>query len=315
MANRRHVGAVIVEELVNNMRAGAERLYYTVQVPAVYRVYVHQSDYEKLLPVEKKLVAEAKQALDEELASRNRRGAGGLRDLPSRVRGVGRAARRLLGRPARSAPMYERGGGDWQIKLYPDTGNDLKAGDVVVESELAAASGVEPGAGQVTKTIRTMRLDGMTDSFVVDGERTVTARGAEPAAGRRVAPPEALALISYKDGRGRRREYLMRKEKINVGRGNGPDKTQSFWVDLPLDADPDVSPLHLQLSFDPASRKFYLKDLSASGTRVNGRLVTSSVGRRDGKPVDLDVTEELPPDARISLSNKLLLDFKSLVTG
>ncbi len=323
MGNQTQIGAVIIEEVLNNMRAGAERLYYTVQVPGVYHVYVHQSDYERLLPIENKIIAETRRALDEELALHNRRSQNDRQIFAKNIRRIRQAVLNFFGRPTgtESAPRYEKGGNDWQITMYPDTANNLKAGDVVIESELALASGVELGAGLVTKTIRTVRLDGMTKSFEVRNDAASPGREGSGATksqadvGRDVVSPGAFALISYKDRQGNHHDYLMRKEKINVGKGNEPDTTPSYWVDLALDSDADISPLHLQLSFDPASRKFFIKDLSVAGTRVNGRLVKSSIGKKDGKTVDLNVTEELPHDARISLANKIILDFKSLLTN
>ena len=324
MEKQRHLGAVIIEEILNNMRAGAEPLYYTVQVPGVYHVYIHHADYEKLQPITHKITTEAKRVLDEELAVQNRRSQNGRRGLMNRAGRIGRSLLNVFSRPARLAsphPTYEKGGGDWQIKLYPDTANDLKEGDVVVESELASAVGTELGAGLLTKTIRTVRLDGMTKSFAVkngpgEAGREGGASGKSGAdAGRDASSSGAFALISYKDGQGNRHDYLMRKEKINVGKGDEPGATPSYWVDLVLDADADISPLHLQLFFDPASRKFFVKDLSVTGTRINGRLVKNSMGKKDGRTVDLNVAEELPPTARISLANKFILDFKSLLTN
>lgn len=328
---RNGIGSVVVEEVLNNMRAGAEHLYYTVQVPSVYHVYLHQTDYERLLPIEAKLVAEMRRALEDELASLNRRAQSPPHGLLDGVRQIRRKVVSMLGGRAGvagSALRYEKGGGEWQVNLYGDTAGELKPGDVMVESELALAANAELGAGLVTKTIRTVRMDGVTKSFEAgrgagprptDGTSDSNSRadsnsrsgGGE---GSHSSDRAALASISYKDGGGVRREYLMRKEKINIGKGDDPDAAPSHWVDLSLEPDPDLSPLHVQVSFDAGARKFFIKDLSSHGTRVNGRLIRSSLAKRDGRVVDVNVLEELPSESRVSLANKITLDFKSLLT-
>jgi hypothetical protein len=322
MAKRMNIGAVVIEELLNNMRAGAERLYYTVQVPSIYHVYLHHTDYEKLAPIEAKLIAEAKHALDDELAAQNREPRRNWLNPLNAFRSAWHAVSEFLGRPAHrrnSVLKHERGANDWRISVYRDTVNDLKPGDVLIDSELAPAAQVELGAGLATKTIRTIRSDGQTRSFAVNGAGASNrVASLDPAAVQTVTGPtlrhQAFAQLRYQDQQGSWCEYLMEKEKINIGKGNEPHSAPSYWVDLALDFADEVAPLHIQLFFDPSTKKFHIKDLSATGTRVNGRLVKSSLVRREGKVVDLDLREELPTKARISLTGKMILDFKSLLT-
>ena len=328
MVKKRHIGAVIIEETLNNMRAGAERLYYTVQVPSIYNIYLHQADYEKLLPIENKIIAETKRALDDELASQNQPSQSRVPNPLKYLREVWQHILSFFGNRAKqtnTALKYEKGAGDWRIALYPDTVNDLKTGDVVIESELALAANIELGAGLVTRTIRTIRLDGRTRSFEVKNEPDSRRREgsnttkSQPTLGETLTSSltrkDAFALIRYKDKQSNWHDYLMQKEKINIGKGNEPGSAPSYWVDLTLDFDADISPLHIQVFFDSALRKFFIKDLSTLGTRVNGHLIKSSIGNKDGKMVDLNILEELPPDSRISLANKIILDFKSLMIG
>jgi hypothetical protein len=328
MVKNRYIGAVIIEETLNNMRAGAERLYYTAQVPSLYHVYLHQADYERLQPIADKIIAETKRALDAELASQNRPGRS---KVPNPLKGLRKVWRIIAsffgGRTGRANTVlkYERGASDWHIALYPDRANGLKVSDVLIQSRLTLAAEREMGGGFITRTLRTVRTDGVTKSFEVkngagpraheDGETTKSQTLSEETLQSSRPGREAFALIRYKDRRSNWHAYLMQKEKVNIGKGDEPGAAPGHRVDLTLDFDADVSPFHIQVFFDTEARKFFIKDLSTLGTRINGRLIKSSIGHKGGRVIDLNILEELPSDSRISLATKIILDFKSLMIG
>ena len=62
----------IILEIVRNMREGLEPLHYSTLPPAVYHVYLHASDMDRLRGIMPRIVDEAHRALDEELERLNR---------------------------------------------------------------------------------------------------------------------------------------------------------------------------------------------------------------------------------------------------
>jgi FHA domain len=277
----------IIFEIVRNMREGLEPLAYSALPPSLYHVYLYPDDLERLRGILPRVVEEARQALDTELESLNRA------SLAERVK----LARRSL--PKVAAPE-----GGWRIQFLENTDDDAQPGDIVISSELALPAKTELGSGSMTKRIATRRL-----AAAAAGEDSPTvafsaAQRTEPA-----GEPNAYAVIEYEDNRGRQ-SYRMTKDQIVVGRGG-----RDYWTDVKLDTLPDVSREHFRLRRDPATGKFYLKDLSRLGTTINGEAAPSSVEFVDGARRDRDVETPLPDAARIGLAGVLFLDFRSLANG
>src|ERR1035438_3430018 len=131
----------IILEIVRNMREGLEPLHYSTLAPAIYHVYLHPDDMERLRGIVPRIVDEARRALDAEMESLNRSG------LAKRLK----LARR--GEPKVAAPE-----GGWQIRILENTDDDVDAGDIVIYSELALPAKEELGAGSMTKRIATRRM-------------------------------------------------------------------------------------------------------------------------------------------------------------
>ncbi len=276
-------GRDIILEVVRNMREGLEPLHYSTLPPSVYHVYLHPDDLDRLRGIVPRLVEEARRALDTELESLNRA------SLPERMK----LARRSL-------PKVEAPQGGWQVQILENTDDDVSPGDIVIYSELGLPVRQEFGSGSTTKRIATRRLSGETTTAI-----SSAAAAASPASSNAAA----YALIEYQDNGGRQ-TYHMTKDQIVVGRGG-----RDYWTDVKLDTLPDVSREHFRLRRDPATGKFFLKDLSRLGTTINGELVPSSVEVVEGARRDLDVEAPVPETARIGLAGVLFLEFRSLSHG
>ena len=100
----------IILEIVRNMREGLEPLHYSTLAPAIYHVYLHPDDMERLRGIVPRIVDEARRALDAEMESLNRSG------LAKRLK----LARR--GEPKVAAPE-----GGWQIRILENTDDDVDA--------------------------------------------------------------------------------------------------------------------------------------------------------------------------------------------
>src|SRR5512144_2672895 len=97
----------IILEIVRNMREGLEPLHYSTLPPAIFHVYLHPDDMERLRGILPRIVDEARRALDAELESLNRA------SIAERLK----LARR--GDPKIVAPE-----GGWQIRVLENTDDD-----------------------------------------------------------------------------------------------------------------------------------------------------------------------------------------------
>jgi hypothetical protein len=274
----------IILEIVRNMREGLEPLHYTTLPPAIFHVYLHPDDMERLRGIGSRIVDEARRALDAEVETLNR---------------AGFAERLKLSK--RAGPKIVAPDGGWQIQLLENTDEDTQPGDIVINSELALPAKSDVGAGSMTKRIATRRMGGAetsTQRYEPAPERPQAAAGVT-----------GFAVIEYEDNSGRK-TFTMTKDQIVVGRGG-----RDYWTDLKLETLPDVSREHFRLRRDPNTGQFFLKDLSRLGTTINGEKAPSSVEFVDGEKRDRDVEAPVPPQARIGLAGVLFLEFRSGANG
>ena len=275
----------IILEIVRNMRDGLEPLHYSTLAPAIYHVYLHSDDMERLRGILPRIVDEARRALDAEVESLNRASI---------------AEKMKLAR--RGAPKIAVPDGGWQIRILENTDEDVAPGDITIYSELALPAKAELGAGSMTKRIATRRLAGVAS----------TSQSYDPPPAATSAPPAdagAFAVIEYEDKSGRK-TYQMTKDQIVVGRGG-----RDYWTDLKLETLSDVSREHFRLRRDPASGHFFLKDLSRLGTTINGQKAPSSVEFEGGDKRDLNLEARVPAKARIGLADVVFLEFRSTSNG
>ncbi len=276
----------VILEIVRNMKEGLEPLHYSTLAPAVYHVYLHSDDMERLRAIVPRIVEEARRALDAEVEALNG---------PSIVERLKLAKRAV---PKVAAPE-----GGWQIRVLENTDDEVAAGDILIYSELALPVKAELGAGSMTRRIATRKL-GAT--------QVMNTPPATPPAEAQAAPaPDdgAFAVIEYADNSGRK-TFRMIKDEIVVGRGG-----RDYWTDIKLDTLPDVSREHFRLRRDAASGSFFLKDLSRLGTTIDGQAAPSSIDFSDGSKRDLNVEAPVPPQARIGLAGVVFLDFRSAQHG
>jgi len=272
----------IILEIVRNMREGLEPLHYSTLPPAIFHVYLHPGDVERLRPILPRIIEEARRALDAELETMNRA------SLTERLKLSRRADPKIV------APE-----GGWQIRVLENTDDDAAPGDIMISSELALPAKDEFGSGSMTKRIATRRMAGV--------ESTKQSYDAAPAT---VVPIiGAFAIIEYDDHTGRK-TYQMSKDEIVVGRGG-----RDYWTDIKLETLPDVSREHFRLRRDPASGQFFLKDLSRLGTTINGEKAPSSIEFESGEKRDRNLEAPVPARARIGLAGVVFLEFRSTAHG
>jgi len=279
----------VILEIVRNMKEGLEPLHYSTLPPAIYHVYLHPDDMDRLRGILPRIVDEAKRALDAEVEQINR---GSLAtSLAERLK----LARR--GEPKISAPE-----GGWQIRILENTEEEVAQGDVVIYSELALPAKMELSDGSMTKRIATRKLGGTQSTAQSYETRKTEAAPAAPP-----APEEGVFAVIEYDDQGGRKSFQMTKNEIVVGRGG-----RDYWTDIKLDTLADVSREHFRLRRDAESGKFFLKDLSRLGTTINGEAAPSSIDFSGGEKRDLQVEAPVPAQARIGLAGVVFLEFRSL---
>jgi hypothetical protein len=263
--NSKATGRDIALAILDNMRESAEPLLYHSLVPSHYDVYLHREDYDRLSGIFPRIREECHKALENELAGLNRKGFSLLSGLK---------------KPG--APKYEAAEKQWSVQLYVDEDEDLAPGDILVDSRLALPQSIEYGVGTKTQRSETVRSGGETRNL---------RKYKEDASQDEVA----IARISYRGKEGQDREFLMISQEISVGRGG-----QSDFCDLVVEGPADVSRQHFYLRIDPATKEFFIQDVSRFGTEVNGKQLAPKEWVR------------LPSKATIKLAGKVALEFQQL---
>ena len=282
----------IILEIVRNMREGLEPLHYSTLAPTLYHVYLHPDDMERLRGIVPRIIDEARRALDAELESLNKASLGERLKIARR------------GEPKIAPPE-----GGWQISILENTDDEVAPGDIAIYSELAMPAKPELGAGSMTKRISTRRMAGQetASSKYVAPSAAPEAEAAAPPAEQ--TGPGGFAVIEYEDNGGHK-IFQMTKDQIVVGRGG-----RDYWTDIKLETLPDVSREHFRLRRDPATGKFFLKDVSRLGTTINGEKAPSSIDFSDAEKRDRNVETPVPDQARIGLAGVLFLEFRNTSHG
>src|SRR5580698_8470309 len=116
----------IVHEVIRNMRWARAWNPCTTLPPAIYHVYLHPEDFERLRGIFPRMREETRQALDAEMADLNRASLG---------------ERLKLARKPSSKVVAPDGG--WRVEFFENTDDGVEAGDIVIYSELALPAKTE----------------------------------------------------------------------------------------------------------------------------------------------------------------------------
>jgi pSer/pThr/pTyr-binding forkhead associated (FHA) protein len=119
-----------------------------------------------------------------------------------------------------------------------------------------------------------------------------------------VSTPRPLARIEYDDEAGHH-FYDVTRDCVSIGRGG-----VAYSVDVSIASSADVSREHARIRMDSARRRFFLIDLSAHGTTLNGAPVARGFDEVDGTRRENGSETELPDVAKIGLAGRVFLDFR-----
>lgn len=281
----------IINFLLEEMEAGMCPSYYSNLVPSVYEVYLYLDDLDRIRPLEQRIREEAVHALNEKLATLNHSTEPKLK-VP-------------FATPKKKRTKRYETLGDWSIEFHENTDDDARENPLVIHSTFPFAQA--PGddrAGTLTERVSKRRTDGQTVTTTMAAPATPTERSG--AIDTRRASGIVYANLAFDDDTGPQ-TYQMTKDLIKIGRG-----AADRWVDLKLKARKDVSREHLQIRRDPATGRFFIKDLSSLGTTVNGKRVPGSIQQVNGQDVDNNIEVQLPEKAEIGLAGVMTIDFKAI---
>lgn len=302
-------GDDLVTEVLRNMEEGLFCIRQKTIVPAVYRIYLHPSDFEPMRDIAPFIATEIRTALDDRLASWN----SPRRRLLARI-GLGGEA---------GPSEFVRAAEDWLVEIHPDLDGKLAPGEIEVYSDLGSPQRTETTAGSLTRRIFPQPAGPQPAGPQPAEPQPAEPQGsealplvppipAEPVAETAPVPhpepqpvnstsseevdgtkPRAFAYIRYADQRGQQ-TFEVTKLQTVIGRGG-----RSYWVDLKLETEPDVSREHCRIRRDEQTDRFTIEDLSQFGTAVNG------------KPVEKNAVSELPRRAVISLAGVIDLTWEA----
>jgi len=237
-------GDQIASEIEVEMEARLYRLRHARLPPAEYYVYMHPDDYAHIESLKSRIVRDVQECLNKRIARLNRR---------PWWRGV-----------FRSPPVIEIPPGGWTIHIRASDPTALEPGDLGIDSRLSVppAPGFEDGAATVRVTRTIVSGTGRT-SVTSETKELPAPAGSVPTdpIGRAAAP-----AIAYSDDTGPH-VFEIQRPTVTIGRG-GPGRQ----VDIVLVTSLEVSREHCRITRDSSGR-FFVLDLSAWGTFVNGQRV------------------------------------------
>jgi FHA domain-containing protein len=277
----------IIDAVLENLRNNLEPLKYTVLAPSRFLVYLHPTEHARIEGIAPILEKETVRALTEELARLNRRS------------GWRKHVDRFLG----AAPEVTNAAAEWHVEFLKDPEGELQEGDILVDSELLLPAAEDLGAGERTRRVTTRHIT-QRNRVAVEAEPPQPTAARVEIVERPATSSSVLASLRYEDNAGAH-TYEVAKDSVTVGRGG-----LAYRVDVRIEASADVSREHLRLRHDPATRKFFLVDLSSLGTTIDGKRVPKGYEEADGSKRENGVETPLPDRARIGLAGTVYLDFE-----
>lgn len=269
------------DELLMNMY----QLPFTTLPPTIYHVYLHAGDYERIEGIVPRIVSELQKALTEEVRKINE----------GRSRSGGMLSRLIEQEEASPIEVPATG---WEVYIHADRNDELKPGDLGIESLLPLPAPLEFGGPPTTRIVRSV--------VTGTGRSSTTIEVSQPQApvARPATEPSTVerASLRYEDEHGAH-VFAMRKDTLSVGRGGS-----AVWVDVQVVTSPKVSREHFRIRRDGDS--FFIQDLSTWGTSVDGQPIPPAIAGPDGvlRP---GPEQPLGSSARIQMADALVIHFEA----
>jgi hypothetical protein len=275
------------DELLMNMY----QLPFTTLPPTIFHIYLHAGDYERIEGIVPRIVSELQKALTEEVKKINE----------GRSRSGGMLSRLIEQEEASPIELPATG---WEVYIHPDRNDELKPGDLGIESLLPLPAPLEFGGPPTTRIVRSVVTGTGRSSTTIDVPQSQPQLQPPQATLRAPTEPSTLerATLKYEDDNGPH-VFTMRKDTLSVGRGGS-----AVWVDVQLVTSSKVSREHFRIRRDGDA--FLIQDLSTWGTTVDGRPIPAAIPGPDGvmRP---GPEQPLGSPARIGLADALVIHFEA----
>jgi hypothetical protein len=241
-------GTDIVEETLYNSERGQFEFPERVIVPAVYHIYLHPDDIDRLKPVERVIKEECKNALNKRLRHLNRKRFG------------------------RTAVQYGIQAEDWEIQVLADYHDDAATGSVKVVSSLAPAEESELVGTVTVRVKRGAAMKTLAGPPVTSAvPRTTDSR--ETKGGRETKKASETQItwgtFSWRDDDGDK-VFPLQGLTVSVGRGSQMDV-------VIRNASEDVSRRHCIVRLDPAGKAWICDTGSSNGTLLDGVALAANM--------------------------------------
>ena len=268
------------EELLLNLYP----LPYTTLPPAIFYVYLHPQDFDRIEGIVPRLAAELQQALSDEVRKINQ----------GREKSTG-VLSRLIARA--EAPPIEVPPAGWDVYITADRNGTLRPGQLGIDSMLPLPPPLEFSGPATTRIVKAVVSDAGRSSTTIEVPQ------APPAVATIETDLRERATLTYDDEQGHH-QFSMCKDTLSVGRGGS-----AVWVDIQVFAAPKVSREHFRLRRDPSGR-FFIQDASSWGTSVDGVAIPRAV-RGDAGVLRPGAEHPLASPCRIDLAGALTMHFEA----
>jgi hypothetical protein len=273
-------GDKIATEVEREMEQRLYRLRHIVLAPAEYHVYLHPDDFAHIKDVASLIELDVQQCLNAAVERMN-----------------GRSSLLNFVLPRRPPVEVPRGG--WAIHIKPALNGDVGPGELAIHSRLSVPQAPKFGSGAGTVRIAQTVVTG-TERRTLERDEPDKLKTLQTAA---VSAPQTrrstqarTARLTYSDETGAH-EFVIAKELVKIGRGGA-----AHWVDVTLVSGSKVSREHCRIRRD-ASGRYFLQDISAWGTFVNGQRLPKFEGGGEAQE------RELTDGASIKLADQVSLEF------
>jgi hypothetical protein len=275
-------GLSIWNAMREELRLNLYPLPYTTLPPAIFHVYLHPADFDRIEGIVPRLIAELQQALSDEVRRINQ----------GRERSGGVLSRLIA---QAEAPPVEAPPGGWEVQVNADRNGTLQPGELGIDSMLPLPPPLEFGGPATTRIVKSVLNESGRSSTTIE---IAPAPGGPPAAD---VDLRERAQLAYDDEQGHH-DFAMCKDTLSIGRGGS-----SVWVDVQVSTSSKVSREHCRLRRDRSGR-FFIQDASSWGTSVNGSPIPPARKGPDGvlRP---GAEQELPSPSRIHLADALVIQF------